>query len=209
LSGPPPIPSYDPPPIPSSDPPPIPSSHPPPIPSPASGGGLGWGLEGARRCLDIALQLAAAVLLCLVLLCVTLGVVTRAAGDPLIWTDEVARFLMIWLAVLGWLLASRKRVHIRIRFFVDRLPADLRPYVEVILQLAVALFGALTAWYGSDLIRRNLDIEATTVPVSMSFIYLPIVLAGVVTLVQAIGEAGELLRRPHAAVAPADGGPIE
>jgi TRAP-type transport system small permease protein len=133
-----------------------------------------------------------------VLLCVTLGVVTRALGDPLIWTDEVARFLMIWLAVLGWVLASRKRIHIRIRFFVDLLPAALRPRVELALLLAVALFGALTAWYGSHLVARNLDIEATTVPVSMSLIYLPIVLAGLVTLVQAIGEAGEILRRPRA-----------
>jgi len=103
------------------------------------------------RHLDAALAFAAALLLCLLLLCVSLGVVTRALGDPLIWTDEVARFLMIWLAVLGWLLASRKRVHIRIRFFVDRLPAILRPTVERVLLLAVALFGALTAWYGYDL----------------------------------------------------------
>ena len=165
-------------------------------------------LDRARRCLDAALQLAAALLLCLVLLCVSLGVVTRALGDPLIWTDEVARFLMVWLAVLGWLLASRKRVHIRIRFFVDRMPTRLRPAVELGLLLAVALFGALTAWYGYDLVRRNLDIEATTVPVSMSFIYLPIMLAGLVTLIQAIGEAVEFLRRPGEAAAPGESGPI-
>jgi len=146
------------------------------------------------RHLDAALAFAAALLLCLVLLCVSLGVVTRALGDPLIWTDEVARFLMIWLAVLGWLLASRKRVHIRIRFFVDRLPAISRPTVERVLLLAVALFGALTAWYGSDLVRRNLDIEATTVPVSMSVVYLPIVLAGLATLLQALAETVERLR---------------
>jgi TRAP-type transport system small permease protein len=164
--------------------------------------------------LDAALAFAAALLLCLVLLCVSLGVVTRAVGDPLIWTDEVARVLMIWLAVLGWILASRKRVHIRIRFFVDRVPAALRPSVEITLLLAVALFGALTAWYGSDLVKRNLDINATTIPVSMSVVYLPIVLAGLVTLVQALGEAAERLRGVR--VEPAapgnaarDGGAIE
>jgi TRAP-type transport system small permease protein len=161
------------------------------------------------HCLDAALAFAAALLLCLLLLCVSLGVVTRAAGDPLIWTDEVARFLMIWLAVLGWLLASRKRVHIRIRFFVDRIPAALRPLVELILLLAVALFGALTAWYGSDLVRRNLDIAATTVKLPMSVVYLPIVLAGLVTLVQALGEAAELLRGRAVTAPPADSGTIE
>jgi TRAP-type C4-dicarboxylate transport system permease small subunit len=162
-----------------------------------------------RHSLDAALAFAAALLLCLLLLCVSLGVVTRALGDPLIWTDEVARFLMIWLAVLGWLLASRKRIHIRIRFFVDRLPAILRPTVERVLLLAVALFGALTAWYGYDLVKRNLDITATTVPLPMSVVYLPIVLAGLVTLAQALGEAAESLRGRAVPAPPGDSGAIE
>jgi TRAP-type C4-dicarboxylate transport system permease small subunit len=161
------------------------------------------------RFLDHALAFAAASLLCLLLLCVSLGVVTRAAGDPLVWTDEVGRFLMIWLAVLGWLLASRKRVHIRIRFFVDRMPAMVRPAVELILLLAVALFGALTAWYGSDLVQRNFDIAATTVKLPMSVVYLPIVLAGLVTMVQALGEAAETLRGRAVPAPPGDSGAIE
>src|SRR5471030_1112766 len=104
-----------------------------------------------RRWLDATLRLAAAIVLCLLLLCVTLGVVTRALNDPLIWTDEVSRFLMVWLAVLGWLLASRQRVHIRIRYFLDLLPLSLRRPIELILQLAVALFGGLTLWFSRDL----------------------------------------------------------
>ena len=54
--------------------------------------------------------------------CVSLGAVTRSLGEPLIWTDELSRFLMVWLAVFGWIVASRKRIHVRIRFFQDRLP---------------------------------------------------------------------------------------
>lgn len=166
-------------------------------------------LDRARHLLDAALAFAAALLLCLLLLCVSLSVVTRALGDPLIWTDEIARFLMIWLAVLGWLLASRRRVHIRIRFFVDRLPSLVRPTIERVLLIAVALFGALTAWYGYDLVKRNLDIAATTVPLPMSVVYLPIVLAGLLTLAQALGEIADSLRRHGAAAPPADGGAIE
>ncbi len=166
-------------------------------------------LEHARHLADRALGFAAALLLCLLLLCVSLGVVTRAIGDPLIWTDEVARFLMIWLAVLGWLLASRKRIHIRIRFFTDCLPAAWRPPIELILQSAIALFGALTVWYGSDLVMRNLDVEATTVPISMSFVYLPILLAGLATAAQALGEACAIVRSERAAAAPSDAGSIE
>ena len=163
----------------------------------------------ARRRLDGALRLAAAAALALLLLCVMLGVATRALGDPLIWSDEVARFLMVWLAVLGWLLASRRRVHIRIRFFSDRLPAALRRPIELAIQLAVALFGLLIVWHGRDLVSRNFDVEATTVPLPMSFIYLPVVLAGLVTAAQALGEAWEIVRGAQPAVASDPAGPIE
>ena len=137
---------------------------------------------------DAALRGAALLLLVALLVVVSLGALTRSLGDPLIWTDEVARFAMIWLAVCGWLVASRRRAHIRIRYFAGKLPDTARHAVEVVLQAAVALFGALTAWFGFALVARNFDIEATTIPVSMSVMYAPIVLAGVVTAVQALKE---------------------
>ena len=39
--------------------------------------------------------------------CVSLGALTRGLGEPLIWTDELSRFLMVWLAVFGWVVAWR------------------------------------------------------------------------------------------------------
>jgi TRAP-type C4-dicarboxylate transport system permease small subunit len=70
-----------------------------------------------------AFDLAAAFLSCALvvalLACVAMGALTRTLGDPLIWTDELSRFLMVWLAVFGWILASRKRLHVRIRYFHD------------------------------------------------------------------------------------------
>ena len=72
---------------------------------------------------DRATAIVACVLVVALLVCVALGVVTRGMGEPLIWTDELSRFLMVWLAVFGWILGSRKRIHVRIRYFQDLLPA--------------------------------------------------------------------------------------
>jgi TRAP-type transport system small permease protein len=146
------------------------------------------------RGFDTTLSVAALLLLVALLVVISLGVVTRALGDPLIWTDEVARFAMIWLAVCGWLLASRRHAHIRIRYFVDKLPRPARRGMEVLLQSGVALFGALLAWFGWSLVTRNLDIEATTIPVSMTVMYVPVVLAGVVTALQGLAEVIEAAR---------------
>ena len=135
---------------------------------------------------------AATVIACLLLMallgCVTLGVITRGLGSPLIWTDELSRFLMVWLAVFGWILASRKRIHVRIRYVQDLLPARAHRLVETVFQVAMALFGALIAWYGVGLVAKNHDLEATSLPISMAWMYVPMVLAGVVTAAQGVRE---------------------
>ena len=115
-----------------------------------------------------------------------LGVVTRALGDPLIWTDEMSRFLMIWAACVGWMLATRKRSHIRIRYFHGKLPAPARRIVEILTQFSIALFGLLLIVHGAELVRRNYDMEATSVPLSMAVIYLPAMLGGAVALAEAL-----------------------
>src|ERR1700751_1707022 len=105
--------------------------------------------------LDKAAALVACAIVTMLLGCVSLGVVTRSLGEPLIWTDELSRFLMVWLAVFGWVLAGRKRIHVRIRFFQDLLPGPAHKATELAIQAAVALFGALITVYSVGLIGKN------------------------------------------------------
>jgi TRAP-type C4-dicarboxylate transport system permease small subunit len=154
---------------------------------------------------DRAVAIVACALVVVLLGCVALGVVTRALGAPLIWTDELSRFLMVWLAVFGWILASRKRIHVRIRYFQDLLPERAHNAVEIAIQLALALFGALLTWYSIGLVVRNHDLEATSLPISMAWMYVPMVLAGAVTAAQGACEGFESIVRPRAGSAAGSG----
>jgi TRAP-type transport system small permease protein len=151
-------------------------------------------LARLRMAADRASAFLAMLLLVALLTTVLLGVVTRALDGPLIWTDEVSRLLMVWLAALGWILACRRRGHIRVRFFRDLLPPRLLRLAEAVMQLAVAIFGLLLLWFGRELVVRNIDLQATTLPISTSWLYAPICLAGLITAAQAIGEIWEQLR---------------
>src|ERR1700690_4324983 len=117
---------------------------------------------------DKAAAIVCCVLVTALLTCVSLGVITRTLGAPLIWTDELSPFLMVWLAVLGWVAASRKRIHVRIRFFQDLLPRRAHVTAEVAFQSAMTLFGVLIAFYSVSLIGKNHDLEATSMPLSMA-----------------------------------------
>jgi TRAP-type C4-dicarboxylate transport system permease small subunit len=149
--------------------------------------------------LDRVTAIVACALVVALLVDVSLGVVTREAGSPLIWTDELARFLMVWLAVFGWVLASRKRLHVRIRYFQDLLPRRAHKTTEVVIQLALTVFGALVAMYSVGLVVKNHDLEATTLPISMSWMYAPLVLAGIATAAQGLIELAGALRSPAGA----------
>jgi TRAP-type C4-dicarboxylate transport system permease small subunit len=151
---------------------------------------------------DRVAAVVACALLIALLTCVSLGVVTRELNAPLIWTDELSRFLMVWLAVFGWILASRKRIQVRIRYFQDRLPAAGRKVVEIAIQAALATLGTLIAVYSVGLVIRNHDLEATSLPLSMSWMYAPMVLAGALTALQALAELVETARRSRVPAPP-------
>jgi TRAP-type C4-dicarboxylate transport system permease small subunit len=125
---------------------------------------------------------------------VTAGVVSRALNHPLSWTDEGSGYLMVWLACLGWMLATRHRAHIRIRFFQNLLRASAWRGTEAAIQLAMALLGGVIAWYAVHLVRTNADIEAMAMPVSAAWLYVPLLPAGLLTLLQALADLTRLLR---------------
>ena len=154
---------------------------------------------------DRTFELVCCALVVALLSVVSLGASTRSFGQPLIWTDELSRFLMVWLAVFGWIVATRKRIHVRIRFFQDRLPERAHQATELVIQAAMILFGALIAAYSVGLIGKNHDLEATSLPISMAWMYAPMVLGGAITALQGAVDLIQTLRRPPRSLPPAIG----
>ena len=72
----------------------------------------------------------------------------------------------------------------------------------------LTLFGALLLWKGADLVHTNFDLEATTLPITMSWVYLPIVIIGAAMALQALIELSELAKGKPAPLQ-IDGAPIE
>jgi TRAP-type C4-dicarboxylate transport system permease small subunit len=148
------------------------------------------------RVFDRVVQGFGCLLLATLLGCVLLGVVTRGWGTPLSWTDEAARMLMVWLAATGWIIASRGRAHVRVRFFQDLLPPRAWAAAETVIQLLVVILGLVVAGFAVVLVRRNMDLEATSLPIAIGWLYVPMVPAGLATAGQAAADA---VRRPRLA----------
>jgi TRAP-type transport system small permease protein len=137
---------------------------------------------------DRALAILAGLLTVVLLASVMGGVVSRAANRPFVWTDELSGYLMVWLACAGWMIATRRGGHIRIRVLLDRLPGPAFAWTERLMQSAMALLGGIIAWKSLHLIQTNADIEAVTMPISAAWMYVPLLPAGLVTMLQALAD---------------------
>ncbi|MDV7200764.1 TRAP transporter small permease [Roseovarius sp. 10] len=66
-------------------------------------------------------------------------------NDSLGWTEEIARFLLIGVAFLGAVMATRKQSHIAVEFLYRYVPRQGRKIAQLIIDLVnVAFFGLLT-----------------------------------------------------------------
>jgi TRAP-type C4-dicarboxylate transport system permease small subunit len=66
-----------------------------------------------------------------------------------IWTDELLRVLVLWIAVAGAVAASRKDRHISIAILDRYVPATATRWVEVFLDGFTAAVCGLIAWHSA------------------------------------------------------------
>ena len=67
-------------------------------------------------------------------------------GDGIVWAEEIAKFMMVWMALLGAAVVFFERGHIAINFFISK-RASLR-YIQMFHALLFAVLFALLIFYG-------------------------------------------------------------
>jgi tripartite ATP-independent transporter DctM subunit len=96
-------------------------------------------VDGIDRRLGRALELTCATLVVVETLILFIGVIARyVVHRPLVWSDELASTLFLWLAMLGAALAIRRSENLRMNTVVNLLPGTLRALAEP-FTLAVTL----------------------------------------------------------------------
>jgi TRAP-type C4-dicarboxylate transport system permease small subunit len=152
---------------------------------------------------DRIVRAAAVALLLSLLVAVLLGVLSRQLNAPLAWTDELAQYLLVWTGFVGWIIAARRRSHIRITVFAEKLPAGAGRVLEIVTQAAIIVFAAVLIRYSFALIERNWDVESIALPISGAALYIVMPLAGLALILQALAEIADALAgRRHVAPEP-------
>jgi len=96
---------------------------------------------------------------------VCLGVFFRyALNSSLVWYDEFASYMLVWLTFYGSVVADYHRRHINFDLVVNKLAPGTRRAVEVVAELAVLGFQFVLCYYGWVLTERMGDESAISLP---------------------------------------------
>ena len=95
------------------------------------------------RMLTWVTEIPAAILVVVEVGILFAGVIWRYVLDsPLVWSDELAGMLFLWLAMLGAVIALRRREHMRMTAMVVRLPQRWQRFFAALVAMVVATFVA-------------------------------------------------------------------
>src|SRR5712671_5528725 len=97
--------------------------------------------------LGMLVEIPAALLVVAEIVILFAGVVARyGLHRPLIWSDELASILFLWLAMLGAAVAFRRAEHMRMTAVVASAKPATRAYLDVVATSAALAFLLLIAW---------------------------------------------------------------
>ncbi len=101
----------------------------------------------------------ACLLLASIVALVGIASVSRAAGQPIIWSVEIAQLLFVWLCMLAADLAMQQRRHFGLMILLDNVSARTRRWLEMVnMTILVVLLAFLLvyAWRNMLLMHPRL-----------------------------------------------------
>lgn len=156
-----------------------------------------------KRGLDTTLAWFCVVLFAVLVVDVTWQVFTRVVlNDPSGWSEELAKYLFIWLGLFGSAFVFGERGHIVVDFAVAKLPDAVKHWIGVLMQLVILVFASLVLVYGGYKISALAwDQNLTGLPVNVGWLYTALPISGVLIVFYTVYHLVAILRRAESGIA--------
>lgn len=117
------------------------------------------------------------IVLLLIVLIVSAEVFSRQfLHSSIHWSEEVALFLMVWMAFLSMAIGVQKGVHIALGFFVNLMPDKIKWFIEKFNLVVIIGFGVFMVYYGTKLVQSTMTstLPATQWPAGLLYLMIPV-----------------------------------
>ncbi|WP_338946764.1 TRAP transporter small permease [Fusobacterium canifelinum] len=105
-------------------------------------------------------------------------------NNSLSWSEELGKFLFVWISWLGISIGAKRKEHIKITMFIDRCSPQLKFMCDILSEFVVLVICAITAYYGVELVISQSQIFFAGIKISMSWGYLSVVLGCFIMMIR-------------------------
>jgi TRAP-type transport system small permease protein len=93
-------------------------------------------------------------------------------NDSLSWTEEIARYGLMWVVFIGGAMVTRRNTHIAVELLSNVMgPGPLRATLLAFVDIVKLLFLGLLAWLSVTIIERMSIQRMTVFDLPMSYVY--------------------------------------
>jgi TRAP-type C4-dicarboxylate transport system permease small subunit len=110
-------------------------------------------------------------------------------GYSIFWSDELARYLLVWIAFLGMSIGVRRGAHPGVDNLVRALPPARRRAAVLLAVACSLLFFLVMVGYGTLLVSRTWGQRSPSLGLRMSLPYLAVPVAGLLMGLHALAGA--------------------
>lgn len=105
-------------------------------------------------------------------------------NNSLSWSEELGKFLFVWISWLGISIGAKRKEHIKITMFIDKVSPKLKCLCDILSELIIFGICAVTAYYGLELVISQSQIFFAGIKISMSWGYLSVVLGCFIMMIR-------------------------
>ncbi|WP_036768226.1 TRAP transporter small permease [Photorhabdus australis] len=130
--------------------------------------------------------------------CVTWQVVSRyVLGTPSTVTDELARYLFMWVAMIGAAYTTGQHRHLAIDLLAMKLKRVGKNIVGLVVQTSIALFASVVLVYGGSVLAISTLETGQITPalgLPMGYVYLCLPISGVLMIFYVLVDSVALIQ---------------
>ena len=109
-------------------------------------------------------------------------------NSPLIWSEELARYVFVWATFIGAGYGVRKKIHISVELFYGLMPRKLKLAVTIFTNtLCVLAFAYLIPW-SFVVLKDQVNIKSSAMQISMSLVFAAVPLGCFIVCLRLIGD---------------------
>jgi len=142
-----------------------------------------------KRLYENALEILALIAFTSLIFLTFLQVLSRYVFQtPITFTEEMGRFLFIWISFLGAAIVMKHDKHIRLDLLQEKVHQNVRSMIDIMVFLLIFAFSALVFFQGIKLVSATSRQIAPVSRIPMSYIYLNIPISAFFICLYSIGH---------------------